>query len=138
MWREIKKQRDDERYKKRRRCRKRTIVPVYWSTCLFTVVIECISGLYTSYENTPMPERERVCMREMERGVGGGRERGPSERNRERERERETGRECRKSQHITGRTRGKVVIRIALVPRLPPPHTSKLLSFSSLEQHFPS
>lgn len=57
---------------------------------------------------------------------------------REREREdggvskREKERERRKSHHITRRTRGKVVIRIALIPPpTPPPALSKLLSLEA-------
>lgn len=47
--------------------------------------------------------RGRVCIREKERGGGAAWA--------ERERERD----CRKSQHITGQTRRKVVLRIALI-----------------------
>lgn len=78
---------------------------------------------HVTWGHTNNWERVYTRERDREREIGGGIECGQSKGEEERER--------RKSQHITRRTRGKVVIRIALVS--PPPHPpalSKLLSLS--------
>lgn len=88
-----------QRWKDRRKedkCKKQMEVmiylysPVYGFACLFTVVIECSVTLgCTRHMRTHQCQREFVYERERERWEGwveGGRERGPSKRDRERER----------------------------------------------------